>query len=118
MIEALQLERLPCLPNGPLAILPGNSSAGGATRKALFVKLLRCYKHGDFFETVGYKVRSLGEAEAYVQGLTERVHEACLLARVYECDQPRMIEVTGTIASHGTKHREVPGLRLIKEFQL
>ena len=117
MFESLsQVQRHP-LPTGPRVILPGSQAQGGPTRKVYLVKLLRTYLYEETFETIGFKARTLPEAQAYVRGLSYRVREECPLARIYECDNPRLSEMTGTIKSQGTATREVPGLRLIEECQ-
>jgi hypothetical protein len=117
MLENLPSEKTTNPPTSPLAIISGGTGTG-APRIVFVTKLLRRYQHGDFMESVGYKSRNLPEAQAYVMGLSDKVHGECASARIYECENPRMVEATKIAASLGGSDRPIPGLRLVEEFPL
>jgi hypothetical protein len=117
MPEPIPFEKWTPLPNASLAILPGGHGVGATT--TLFVtKLLRRYQQGGLLETVGFKTHSLAQAHAYVLGLPGNLREACLLARIYECDNPRTVPGANPVATQGTSARTFPGMRPIEDIQL
>lgn len=117
MPEPIIFDHLAPLPNASLAILPGGHGMG-TTNMVFVTKLLRRYHQGDLLETVGFKTHSLAQAHAYVLGLPGGVREACLLARIYECDNPRTVPGASPVATQGTGARAFPGMRPIEEIQL